>query len=95
MTNGMKGYAQGRESRPLGVDRCVREYDGRDHMGLGPGRERTTAIRRNRGNKVVDSERVTIASQMKKNRVRRSSGQVTLSGSEGNRVNSSLRRVQI
>ena len=92
MTNEVKD-AQRRESRPLDVDRSVRECDWRDYTSLGLGRKRTAAIRRNRRKEVVYSGRFTIGSQMKENRVRRSGGQVTLSDPEGKWINSRSRRV--
>jgi hypothetical protein len=78
MTNEVK-HVQWREPRLLDVDRRVRECDLRDYTSLGLGEGRTAAIRWDRGKEVVYGGRLAIGSQIKKNGVRRSSGQVTLS----------------
>jgi hypothetical protein len=52
MTNEVEN-AQWRESRPLNVERGVRERDRIDQSSLGQRRERAAAIRRDRGKEVV------------------------------------------
>lgn len=77
MTNGE--YPQGRKSRLLDVDRCIRERDGFGPSSLGLCLDRAETIKREGRKEIVDSERFATVSQMKVDGVRRRSAQVTLS----------------
>lgn len=92
MTNKSE-YSQGRKSRPLDVNRGVRERNGLNHLTLGLGRKRAVAIRGKRGKEIVDSRRFATANQMKEDSVGRRRVQMALSGSPRNRVKSGMQRV--
>jgi hypothetical protein len=77
MTNRVR-YAQGRKSRPLDIDRGVREQDRFDPSSLDLHTGRTAAIRRDRGKEVVDSGWFPAAGQMKEDGVGGRGRQVTL-----------------
>ena len=73
----------------MDIDRGISERDGLWSPGLR--RERTAAIRRNRGQEVVYGSWFSVASQMKEDRVGGCGGQMALPNSQ--RVNSGLWRV--